>query len=69
MAILLKFLNNFRRVFEMPSINFEINIFLTWSPNCVITISTGLQKFTITDNILSLPVVTSSTEKIPKSLH
>ena len=69
MAVFLKFLNNFCRAFEMPSINFEINLILTWSPSCVIKTSTGMQKFTITDNILYLADVTRSTENNRKSLH
>ena len=69
MVVLLKFLNNFCRAFEMPSINFEINLILTWSSNCVIKTSTGMQKFTITDNILYPPDVTHWTENNPKSLH
>ena len=32
----LKYLNNFWRTTEMPLINFEVNIILTWSKNCVI---------------------------------
>ena len=32
----LKYLSNFWRTLEMPLINCEINIILTWSANCVI---------------------------------
>ena len=32
----LKYLNNFWKTTEMPLINFEVNIILTWSKNCVI---------------------------------
>ena len=32
----LKYLNNFSRTLEMPLINCEINLILTWSANCVI---------------------------------
>ena len=32
----LKYLSNFWRTLEMPLINCEINLFLTWSENCVI---------------------------------
>ena len=31
----LKCLSNFRRTLEMPLINCEINLMLTWSANCV----------------------------------
>ena len=55
----LKYLSNFRRTLEMPLINFEINLILTWSSTCVITNSTG----EITDTKLYVPVVTLSTTK------
>ena len=32
----LKYLSNFWRSLEMPLINCEINLILTWSANCVI---------------------------------
>ena len=32
----LKYLNNFWRTLEMPLINCEVNLILTWSANCVI---------------------------------
>ena len=32
----LKYLSNFWRTLEMPLINYEINLILTWSSNCVI---------------------------------
>ena len=32
----LKYLSNFWRTFEMPLINFEVNLILTWSENYVI---------------------------------
>ena len=32
----LKYLSNFRRTLEMPLINCEINIILTWSEICII---------------------------------
>ena len=31
--VLLKYLSNFWKTFEMPSINCEINLILTWSDN------------------------------------
>ena len=43
----LKYLSNFWRTLEMPLINFEVNLILTWSSTCVITNSTG--RFAMTD--------------------
>ena len=34
----LKYLSNFWRTLEMPLINCEVNLILTWSKDCVITI-------------------------------
>ena len=48
----LNYLSNFWRTLEMSLINCEINLMLTWSPNCVITESTGAGIFTITDTKL-----------------
>ena len=45
----LKYLSNFWRTLEMPLINGEVNLILTWSKNCVITNSTGARKFAISD--------------------
>ena len=54
----------------MPSINCEVNLILTWSNfNCVITNSTGEGKFKITDEKLSAPVVTLSTQDNSKLLQ
>ena len=33
----LKYLSNFWRTLEMPLINCEVNLILTWSSTCVIT--------------------------------
>ena len=45
----LKYLSNFWRTLEMPLINCEINLILTWSKDCVITNSTREGIFTITE--------------------
>ena len=45
----LKYLSNFWIALEIPLINCEVNIILTWSSACVITKSTGEGKFVITD--------------------
>ena len=50
----LKYLSNFWRTLEMPSINCEVSLILTWSKDCVITNSEGLRKFAITETKLYL---------------
>ena len=65
----LKYLSNFWRTLEMPLINSEINIILTWSSTCVITNSTGAGTFEITDTKLYVPVVTLSTKENAKLLQ
>ena len=40
----LKYLSNFWRTLEMPLINCEFNLILTWSKDCAITNSTGAGK-------------------------
>ena len=62
----LKHLSNFWRTLEMPLINCEVNLILTWSLACVL-IATNLQSqnatFAITDTKLYVPVVTLSTHE------
>ena len=60
--VLLKYLSNFWRTFEMPLIKCEVNLELTWSKDCPITNSTGEGKFQITETKLYVPVVTLSTQ-------
>ena len=60
--VLLKYLSNFWRTLEMPLINCEVNLELTWSRDCVITNSTREGKFAITERKLYVPVVTLSTQ-------
>ena len=43
----LKYLNNFWRILEMPLINCEVNLILTYSSTCVITNSTGVVQWPI----------------------
>ena len=61
----LKYLSNFWRMLEMPLINCEINLILTWPANCVI-VSTNVANqnatFAITDAKLYVSVVTLSTQ-------
>ena len=65
----LKYLSNFWRTLEMPLINCEVNLILTWSSTCVITNSTGAGTFAITDTKLYVPVVTLSTKENTKLLQ
>ena len=65
----LKYLSNFSRTLEMPLINCEINIILTWSANCVIVyiiIDTNVTNqgatFAIAEIKLYVIVVTLSTQ-------
>ena len=65
----LKYLSNFGKTLEMPLINCEVNLILTWSKDCVITNSTGEGKFAITETKLYVPVVTLSTKNNEKLLQ
>ena len=65
----LKYSSNFWRTLEMPLINCEVNLILTWSKDCVITNSTGEGKFVITETKLYVPVVTLSTKDNEKLLQ
>ena len=62
----LKYLSNSWRTLEMPLINCEVNLILTWSSTCVL-IATGIQNqaatFAVTDTELYVPVVTKSTQE------
>ena len=40
-----KYLSNFWRTIEMPLINYETNLILTWSADCVISSVTGETEF------------------------
>ena len=68
----LKYLSNFWRTLEMPLINCEVNLILTWSSTCVL-ISTNVQNqsatFAITDTKLYVPAVTLSTQENAKFLQ
>ena len=68
----LKYLSNFWRTLEMPLINCEVNLILTWLSSCVL-IATAIQnqaaKFEITDTKLYVPVVTLSTQENTKFLQ
>ena len=68
-SVPLKYLSNFWRTLEMPLINYEVNLILTWSPTCVISSATGETKFKITETKLYVPVVTLSTQDNAKLLQ
>ena len=51
-AVLLKYLSNCYRTLEMPLINCETNLILTWSDYCVISSALGETKFKVTDTKL-----------------
>ena len=65
----LKYLSNFWRTLEMPLINCEVNLILTWSSTCVL-IATSIPNqnaiFARTDTKYYVPVVTLSTQENTK---
>ena len=67
----LKYLSNFWRSLEIPQINYEIDLILTWSANFFITgnpINNKVLAFPITNAKLYVPVVTLSTQDNAKLL-
>ena len=65
----LKYLSNFWRTLEMPLINCEVNLILTWSSTCVIASAINANQaatFAITDTKLYVPVVTLSPQENTK---
>ena len=65
----LKYLSNFWRSLEIPWINCEVNLILTWSLTFAITNSTGVGRFALTDTKLYVPVVNLSTQDDAKLLQ
>ena len=67
----LKHLSNFWKSLEMPLINYEINLILTWSGNCAM-FSNGFANqgatFSIAETKFYVPVVTLSNAKLLKQL-
>ena len=60
----LKYLSNFWRTLEMPLINCEVNLILTWSSTCVLAAvgdANQAATFAITNTKLYVPVVTLPT--------
>ena len=53
----------------MPWINYEINLFLTWSGNCIISGRNRVTIFAITNTKTYVPVVTLSTQHNTKLLQ
>ena len=65
----LKYLSNVWRTLEMPLINCEINLILTWSGKCVLSNDTKATPFAITGTNFYIPVVTLSTQGNAKILQ
>ena len=65
----LKYLSNFWRTLQMPLINYEVHLILTWPKDCVISSATGETKFAITEAKLYVLVVTLSTQDNAKLLQ
>ena len=80
-VILLKYLSNFWRSLDIPSINCEVELILTWSKNCVLadmsvnvvlnppTVPPSGATFQIADTKLYVPAVTLSKENDIKLLE
>ena len=69
--VLLKYLSNFWGILEIPLINCEVNLILTWSPNCVIVYTDVAYQgatFEIKNAKLYIPLVTLSTQDNAKLL-
>ena len=68
----LKYLSNFWRTLEMPLINCEVNLILTWSSTCAL-VATGIANqnvtFAITNTKRYVSVVTLSTQENTKFLQ
>ena len=69
MAVPLQHLSNFWKTLEMPLINYEINLILTWSEDCVVSSAAGAAKFKIKVKKRYIPVVTLSTQDNSKLLQ
>ena len=67
----LKYLSNLWRTLEMPLINCEVELILTWPAGCVIiykNVDNQVPTFTITETNLYVPAVTLSTQDNAKLL-
>ena len=68
----LSYLSVFWRNLELPLINCEVNLILTWSENCAIVstnVANQIATFAITDTKLYVPVVTLSAQDNAKLLQ
>ena len=61
-AVPLKYLSNFWGTLEMPLINCEISLDLTWSKKCVISPAVWITELKIIDIKRYVPIATLSTE-------
>ena len=61
-VVALKYLSNFFRTLEMPLINCEIKLNLTWKKECVLSTGNGNAVLIINNTKLHVPVVTLSKE-------
>ena len=71
--VLLKYISNFWRTLEMPLINCEVNLILTWSSTTCVLVATNIPNqnatFAITDTKLYVLVATLSTQENKKFLQ
>ena len=58
----LKYLSNFWRSLEMPSINSKVYLELNWIEDYILSSARNSAKFAITDAKLHVPIVTLSTK-------
>ena len=68
----LKYLSKFWKTLEMPLINCEVELILTWSANSVLiytNVDIQVPTFTLTETNLYVPVVTLSTQDTAKLLQ
>ena len=68
----LAYLSTFSRTLELPLINSDIALILTWSANCVIVASNDANQdatFVIADTKLYVPVITLKTQDNTKILQ
>ena len=67
-AVLLKYLSNFWRSFEMSIINCKIHLELYWSKNFVVSNIVGARSFKITNSKFYVPIVTLSSKDNAKQV-
>ena len=58
----LAYLTVFWRSLELPLVNCEVSLILTWSANCITNVANQNATLAITDTKLYVPVVTLSTQ-------